>query len=304
MPKLTPEIAPQVIATCQTNAEETAGALGRGLDGQFVVRVGEAAEPLKAASLSGGALVFALTIGDEHALVLLPDASGLVPEWTRNPDPTGESKLSTLAQELSLLLLPEDLMADAFSAAWVDDLQAAVARAQPSEESLGLELEVARDESLGRMTLVWPVADAAAALGVSAGPAEEAVKEEAAPKESPAAAPVREPVKSQSKVLRWNPPPRDLRDLPPNAVSLLRVNVLVSANLAGKKVRLNDVVELGPGSIITFDKPCSDPLELTVGSRPVAHAEAVKVGERFGVRVLDMILPEEHFRPMLPPEQS
>lgn len=288
MAQLTPELAEQVVAACTQNAEEAAGALGRALDGEFVVRAG-GTKPYTPPP-AGPGLVFAFRFGDEGMLAMLPAASGLLPDWVEAPDPTGASKLSTLGQELSMLLVPDSLMADSFEGHWVSDLSAAAARANPAGDATMAAIELASGEKLGELTLVWPVASADAALSEPAP---------AAPQAAPAAPP--EPKPSVSKVLRWEPPqPRDLRDLPPNVISALRVTVPVSVNLAGKKAALRDIIELGPGSIITFDKPCDAPLEVTVGGHPVATGEAVKVGDRFGVRVKQMILPEERFRPMLP----
>lgn len=291
--ELTPELAAPAVAACKANAEEAAGALGRAFDGDFVLRAGEAA-PYDAPP-TGPGLAFAMRFGDEGMLVLLGGDESLAPAWVKSPDPTGASKLSTLGQELSMLLVPDTLMADSFEGRWVDDLAAAAGRAAPARDATRLEIEVARGEALGKITLLWPVANADAAL---AAPQAEATPAGAGATEAPAAADEKPAV---SRVLRWRPlPARDLRDLPPNVLSALRVLVPVSVNLAGKKAPLRDVVELGPGSIITFDKPCDDPLEVTVGGRPFAQGDAVKVGERFGVRLKQMVLPDEHFRPMLP----
>jgi flagellar motor switch/type III secretory pathway protein FliN len=296
---LTPEFATQVVEACTANADELAGALGRAFDGQFVVKAGEpvAFEPASQGDLGGAGLVFAFGFGDERMLAVLPATAGIVPEWAKEPDITGRSKLNTLGQELSMLLVPESLQADSFETHWVDDLAAAIGRCQPSPGATLAPLEVAKGESLASLTLVWPVATAvfgdAAADGAD-GAAPQRRAGESSPTESSAEG-------GTSKVLRWKAPaPRDLRDLPPNVVSALRVKVPVSVNLAGKKIKLSEVIDIGPGSIITFDKACDAPLEVSVGGRPVATGEAVKVGERFGVRVQQMILPEETFRPMLP----
>ena len=51
-----------------------------------------------------------------------------------------------------------------------------------------------------------------------------------------------------------------------------------------KSAGVGRVVELGPGSIIQFEKSCEDMLDLSVGNRVVASGEAVKVGDKFGLR--------------------
>lgn len=309
---LTPELAAQVVVATTTNAEEAAGALGRAFDAEFVVKAGEPGkfEPTGSVSISGGGLVFAFKFGEEQMLAALPADTGLVPDWTKTPDPTGESKLSTLGQELIMLFLPDSMMADSFDGRWVEDLAAAIGRSEPAADATAAPIEIAQGESLAKLTLVWPVANADAAFNVAtstttSAPATQATAEPIAETTPLAIAATPEVEKSQSKVLRWKQPaPRDLRDLPPNVLSALRVTVPVSVNLAGKKIKLAEVIDLGPGSIITFDKACDAPLEVSIGGRPVATGEAVKVGERFGVRVQKMILPEEHFRTMLPAKKA
>lgn len=302
MAELTPELADKVLAALAENAEEAAGALGRAFEGEYVLNAGEAGAVGGAIPAESG-LLFAFKFGDEAMLATLPANGDLVPEWVKEPDVTGESKLNTLSQELSMLLVPDTLMADVFEASWVEDLAAAVERAQPAGDATRLPIEVARGEALSGLSLIWPVErlDAAIEKAEASSPTEE----------TPPAAANEEPVsggetaKGQSTVLRMpRPAPRDYRDLPPNAISALQVMVPVSVNLAGKKMALQDVIELGPGSIITFDKGCADPIEVAIGDLAVAMADAVKVGERFGVRVSQMILPEEHFRPMLPTKAS
>lgn len=298
--ELTPELAEKIQAALAENAEEAAGAIGRAFEGEYVLKAGESA-PLGDSGPTGAGMVFAFKFGEESMLALLPAEGGLVPDWAKAPDPTGESKLNTLGQELSMLLVPDTLMADGFEGVWVEDLAAARQRAEPAADATTQSIEVARGEALGSLVLAWPVAAPDAALQEAGAPDAEAnPAEDAAPggEPQPAAEP---PSGPRSKVIHWNAVQlKDFRDLPPNALSALQVSVVLSVSLAEKKMPLNDVIELGPGAIITFDKSCDDELEIKVGERSVAVGEAVKVGERFGVRVQQMILPEEHFRPMLP----
>lgn len=65
--------------------------------------------------------------------------------------------------------------------------------------------------------------------------------------------------------------------------------------LARRNWRLNSVLELQPGTIIQFEKSCEEMLDLEVGGQLVAVGEAVKVGDKFGLRVTSIVLPEERF---------
>src|SRR5262245_54941024 len=74
-------------------------------------------------------------------------------------------------------------------------------------------------------------------------------------------------------------------DLPAHADSLLRIEVPVAVTLAAQRKSVQEIIELGPGSIIKFDKTCDEPLELCVGDQPIATGQVVKIGDKFGLRV-------------------
>jgi flagellar motor switch protein FliN/FliY len=83
--------------------------------------------------------------------------------------------------------------------------------------------------------------------------------------------------------------------LPPYSRSLLRIRVPVTVTLAATKQPVQRILELGPGTIIQFDKPCDEMLTLEVGNQSVAVGEAVKVGDKFGLRITSITLPGERF---------
>ena len=90
-------------------------------------------------------------------------------------------------------------------------------------------------------------------------------------------------------------PSTSQRALPGFTRSLLRVKIPVMATLASKKQTMRQVLELAPGSIIAFDKPCEELLVLEAAGQDVARGEAVKIGDKFGLRIKQIILPEERF---------
>jgi flagellar motor switch/type III secretory pathway protein FliN len=96
-----------------------------------------------------------------------------------------------------------------------------------------------------------------------------------------------------------------LRDLPTYSRSLLKIRVPLSVTLAEKKQPLGQILEIGPGSILQFEKSCEDMLDLNVSNLAIARGEAVKVGDKFGLRVTSLILPGERFKAVQPaPRQS
>jgi flagellar motor switch protein FliN len=76
-----------------------------------------------------------------------------------------------------------------------------------------------------------------------------------------------------------------LATLPTYARGLLRIRVPVTVTLAAQRKPIQEIIELGPGSIVKFDKTCDEPLELMVGERVIATGEVVKVGDKFGLRI-------------------
>lgn len=291
MSELTPQIAAEVIAACQAGAEEAAGALGRALDGEFTVAVGEAGSYDAAATpegFDGPGLAVMFSFGGTGAAALLPEATGLIPDWYGDPDPTGASKLSTLAQELSMLLVPETLMADVFEARRVDNLAAALQGAGVAGDAALAPLTLSRGDSSGVMTLVWPLAEPAKIFPPEPEPESEP---EPAPTPKPEA-PARPKVTFGGAAAGEPVPP------PPPTThydSMMRVQVPVSVALASKKESVQEIIELAPGTILKFDKSCDELLHLFAGGQVIAEGEAVKVGEKFGFRVSAMVLPEERF---------
>jgi len=89
-----------------------------------------------------------------------------------------------------------------------------------------------------------------------------------------------------------------LAQLPPYARSLLRIEVPIIVTLAKTRHPVGRVVDLAPGTILHFSKAFDEPLTVSVGGCDVAVGEAVKVGDKFGVRIASMVMPEEKFEPV------
>ena len=86
--------------------------------------------------------------------------------------------------------------------------------------------------------------------------------------------------------------------LPPYARTLLKVELSVAVTLAKKKEHVSDILNIAPGAIIQFEKSCEEMLELAVSGQRIAVGEAVKVGDKFGIRITSIVLPEERFQPV------
>lgn len=70
---------------------------------------------------------------------------------------------------------------------------------------------------------------------------------------------------------------------------LLDVPLQVTVELGGTRMTLQKILSLGVGSVIELDKPAGEPLDLLLNGRLVARGEAVVVGDRYGVRITDIV---------------
>ena len=70
---------------------------------------------------------------------------------------------------------------------------------------------------------------------------------------------------------------------------LMDVTVPITAEIGHNSLPLSEVLRLGPGSVIELDKSADEPVEILVNGKLLATAEVVVVGDRFGVRILDVV---------------
>jgi flagellar motor switch protein FliN len=77
---------------------------------------------------------------------------------------------------------------------------------------------------------------------------------------------------------------------------ILDIPLEVSAELGRTRLLINELLQLGQGSVIELNKLAGEPLEVHINGKLVARGEAVVVNERFGVRLTDIISPIERVK--------
>lgn len=77
---------------------------------------------------------------------------------------------------------------------------------------------------------------------------------------------------------------------------LLDVSVEVTVELGRRRLTIGEVLELKPGSTIEFHKPVDESLDIRVNGQLVARGEAIVMGDRYGVRVSEVVSPTERLR--------
>ena len=74
---------------------------------------------------------------------------------------------------------------------------------------------------------------------------------------------------------------------------ILDIPLTVTVELGRSKMLINDLLQLGQGSVIELTKLTGEPLEVLVNQKLVARGEVVVVNEKFGVRLTDIVSPME-----------
>jgi len=81
-------------------------------------------------------------------------------------------------------------------------------------------------------------------------------------------------------------------DEQPSSVSLQRlagVEVEVTIEIGRRRMKISDLMRLRVGQVLELPKAAGEPLDILVNGRLLGRGEAVVVGERYGVRVLEFV---------------
>src|SRR3954468_7113478 len=73
----------------------------------------------------------------------------------------------------------------------------------------------------------------------------------------------------------------------------LAVPLALAVELGRTRMSIQDLLSLGPGSVVELDKIAGEPLDILVNNRLVARGEVVVVNDKFGVRITDIVSPSE-----------
>ena len=70
---------------------------------------------------------------------------------------------------------------------------------------------------------------------------------------------------------------------------LMDVPLEITVELGRSKMSIQDLLALGPGSVIELDKLAGEPLDILINDRLIARGEAVVVNDKFGIRITDIV---------------
>lgn len=80
---------------------------------------------------------------------------------------------------------------------------------------------------------------------------------------------------------------------------ILDIPLQLTVELGRTKLLVKDVLELNQGAVVELTKMAGEPLDVFVNSKLVARGEAVVINEKFGIRLVDIVSPNERVEKVL-----
>lgn len=71
------------------------------------------------------------------------------------------------------------------------------------------------------------------------------------------------------------------------------VPVRLTVEIGARRLTLRELLALGEESVIELDRDASDPLDVFVNGTLIGRGEVVTVGEKFGIRMTELVSPEQ-----------
>ena len=80
---------------------------------------------------------------------------------------------------------------------------------------------------------------------------------------------------------------------------ILDIPLQLTVELGRTSLLVKDVLQLNQGAVVELTKLAGEPLDVFINSKLVARGEAVVVNEKFGVRLVDVVSPNERVENVL-----
>jgi flagellar motor switch protein FliN/FliY len=77
---------------------------------------------------------------------------------------------------------------------------------------------------------------------------------------------------------------------------ILDIPLEVSVIIGRTKILVQELLQLGQGSVVALEKLAGEPMEVYVNDKLIGRGEVVVVNERFGIRLTDIISPAERVK--------
>jgi flagellar motor switch protein FliN/FliY len=77
---------------------------------------------------------------------------------------------------------------------------------------------------------------------------------------------------------------------------ILDIPVKITVELGRTKISIRNLLQLAHGSVVELDGLAGEPMDVLVNGTLIAQGEVVVVNDKFGIRLTDIITPQERIR--------
>ncbi len=77
---------------------------------------------------------------------------------------------------------------------------------------------------------------------------------------------------------------------------ILDIPVTIAMEIGRTRINIRNLLQLNQGSVVELDRLAGEPLDVMVNGKLIAHGEVVVVNEKFGIRVTDVVSPQERIK--------
>jgi flagellar motor switch protein FliN/FliY len=77
---------------------------------------------------------------------------------------------------------------------------------------------------------------------------------------------------------------------------IMDIPVALTVELGRTKISIRNLLQLAHGSVVELDGMAGEPMDVLINGTLVAQGEVVVVNDKFGIRLTDIITPQERIR--------
>ena len=78
-----------------------------------------------------------------------------------------------------------------------------------------------------------------------------------------------------------------------NLKVLENIEVKLTVEVGSTELKIRDLLRLNEGSVVELERLAGDPLDILANGVKIAKGEVVMVGERFGIRFVEIVDPQK-----------
>ena len=98
---------------------------------------------------------------------------------------------------------------------------------------------------------------------------------------------------NENKVDNSSEPTNEKKPGKENLRVLENIDVALTVEVGGAEIKLRELLRINEGSVIELERLAGDPLDILINGTMIAKGEVVMVGERFGIRFVEIVDPQK-----------